>query len=83
MTFFLPLVLTVITDFSVLIMRNPCTSKNAFTLISADEIVHHESTDEKSPLKIVHKSKIMVRLTTRNFEKCGNNNLLVNNSTFL
>ncbi|CCD62201.1 G-protein coupled receptors family 1 profile domain-containing protein [Caenorhabditis elegans] len=66
MTFFLPLVLTVITDFSVLIMRNPCTSKNAFTLISADEIVHHESTDEKSPLKIVHKSKIMLDIRRRN-----------------
>uniref|UniRef100_A0A1I7UTV2 G_PROTEIN_RECEP_F1_2 domain-containing protein n=1 Tax=Caenorhabditis tropicalis TaxID=1561998 RepID=A0A1I7UTV2_9PELO len=65
MTFFLPFVLTVIADFSVLIMRNPCTSQNAFTLISADEIVHHEM-DEKSPLKIVHKSKIMFDMRRRN-----------------
>ncbi|EGT50603.1 hypothetical protein CAEBREN_31569 [Caenorhabditis brenneri] len=63
MTFFLPFVLTVIADFSVLIMRSPCTTQNAFTLISADEIVHN---DEKSPLKIVHKSKIMFDMRRRN-----------------
>ncbi|CAI2350885.1 unnamed protein product [Caenorhabditis sp. 36 PRJEB53466] len=67
MTFFLPFVLTVIADFSVLIMRNPCSSPDSFTLISADEIVHHEhETDEKSPLKIVHKSKIMFDMRRRN-----------------
>ena len=74
MTFFLPFVLTVITDFSVLFMRNPCTTQNAFTMISADEIVHqgeHDvTTEENSPLKIVHKSKIMVR------EKESNNDIL-------
>ncbi|UMM30798.1 hypothetical protein L5515_012534 [Caenorhabditis briggsae] len=62
MTFFLPFVLTVVVDFSVLIMRNPCTQKKAFTVISADEIVHQ---DEKSPLKIVHKSKIMFDMRRR------------------
>ncbi|EFO95645.1 hypothetical protein CRE_13112 [Caenorhabditis remanei] len=71
MTFFLPFVLTVITDFSVLFMRNPCTTQNAFTMISADEIVQHQgehdvTTDEKSPLKIVHKSKIMFDMRRRN-----------------
>uniref|UniRef100_A0A8R1DHU3 G_PROTEIN_RECEP_F1_2 domain-containing protein n=1 Tax=Caenorhabditis japonica TaxID=281687 RepID=A0A8R1DHU3_CAEJA len=67
MTFILPFVLTVIADFSVLIMRSPCSAQTSFTLISADEIVHHEhESDEKSPLKIVHKSKIMFDMRRRN-----------------